>query len=455
MTNTSTLSKNTIYLNTTKENYLAWRRDICATLSNHNDKLLTIVTDKTLSKTIEVKLKTQYKSLGDEFTEGVKEDYITEYNTTAYHIILPTIGDTTVKKTIEREYGADADAHGILNHIDDIWSTASGDVESRLIAKNTARTELIAEGPKSGTLAHMADFVETLLDLNEETAGTDFEWNDTITTTHVLDALYKFKPSFVDGFKGVHSAKKEWRKDFGKVWTKLKNSLENMDATADTAANLGRTDVLTTTNADPRDAVINQLTAQVQALTTMVEKMSGTTVTTALRTGGNPQNPLCIKCNTHHKPNPDHGCLGEAYATGKITEAQGLKAFSWARNPAAVLEAAKKAYLKTQGKSDDAVPSKPEKSIHLVTSANPVPWTGDGLTSVNVIKAGTETDCKHVLKFDTQAEHTILTDSALFPDGVDTTNVLEISTITPGPRPRTSGCGTAVVTTADGRTINI
>ena len=109
-TNTSTLSKNTIYLNTTKENYLAWRRDICATLSNHNDKLLTIVTDKTLSKTIEVKLKTQYKSLGDEFTEGVKEDYITEYNTTAYHIILPTIGDTTVKKTIEREYGADADS---------------------------------------------------------------------------------------------------------------------------------------------------------------------------------------------------------------------------------------------------------------------------------------------------------------------------------------------------------
>ena len=253
--------------------------------------------------------------------------------------------------------------------------------------------------------------LETLLDLNEETAG-----NDTITTTHVLDALYKFKPSFVDGFKGVHSAKKEWRKDFGKVWTKLKNSLENMDATADTAANLGRTDVLTTTNADPRDAVINQLTAQVQALTTMVEKMSGTTVTTALRTGGNPQNPLCIKCNTHHKPNPDHGCLGEAYATGKITEAQGLKLFSWARNPAAVLEAAKKAYLKTQGKSDDTVPSKPEKSIHLVTSANPVPWTGDGLTSVNVIKTGTETDCKHVLKFDTQADHTILTDSAFFPD---------------------------------------
>ena len=110
---------------------------------------------------------------------------------------------------------------------------------------------------------------------------------------------------------------------------------------------------------------------------------------------------------------------------------------------AAILEAAKKAYLKTQGKSDDAVPSKPEKSIHLVTSANPVPWTGDGLASVNVIKTGTETDCKHVLKFDTQADHTILTDSAFFPDGFDTTNVLEISTITPGPRPRTSGCGTA------------
>ena len=69
----------------------------------------------------------------------------------------------------------------------------------------------------------------------------------------------------------------------------------------------------------------------------------------------------------------------------------------------------------------------------------------------------TGTDGTTVLKFDTQAEHTILSDPAFFVDGVDSTHTLAISTITPDADvlPRTSGCGTATVVTLEGVVIRI
>ena len=66
-------------------------------------------------------------------------------------------------------------------------------------------------------------------------------------------------------------------------------------------------------------------------------------------------------------------------------------------------------------------------------------------------------DGSSVLKFDTQAEHTILFDPRFFPDGVDDTHRLELSTIIPGPgaKARTQGCGTAYIKREDGTILGI
>ena len=62
-----------------------------------------------------------------------------------------------------------------------------------------------------------------------------------------------------------------------------------------------------------------------------------------------------------------------------------------------------------------------------------------------------------MLRFDTQAEHTIIGDPRCFRDGLDDSITLEIGTIAPsaGPRPRTAGCGTAHFRRSDGTVITI
>ena len=49
-------------------------------------------------------------------------------------------------------------------------------------------------------------------------------------------------------------------------------------------------------------------------------------------------------------------------------------------------------------------------------------------TSTDVLSTGAATG---VLKFDTQAQDTILCDPRFFPDGVDSTHLLELLTIVP------------------------
>ena len=43
------------YKNSDRANFLAWKRTLCAALSTHPDKLLTVMTDKTLAKSVELK----------------------------------------------------------------------------------------------------------------------------------------------------------------------------------------------------------------------------------------------------------------------------------------------------------------------------------------------------------------------------------------------------------------
>ena len=59
----STTKTPTMYLATTRDNYQNWRRDLSAILATHADNLLTVVTDKKLATTVELKYHKDYKSL--------------------------------------------------------------------------------------------------------------------------------------------------------------------------------------------------------------------------------------------------------------------------------------------------------------------------------------------------------------------------------------------------------
>ena len=59
----STTTKVTNYTNTTRDNFLEWKRTIDAYLATHSDKLLTVVQEAKLSKAIELKLRMQCKNL--------------------------------------------------------------------------------------------------------------------------------------------------------------------------------------------------------------------------------------------------------------------------------------------------------------------------------------------------------------------------------------------------------
>ena len=62
---TSTSKPITKYLNTSRQNFQEWKRDVDKALATHPDKLLIVVQERELSKAILLKLKTQYKSLDE------------------------------------------------------------------------------------------------------------------------------------------------------------------------------------------------------------------------------------------------------------------------------------------------------------------------------------------------------------------------------------------------------
>ena len=374
----STTKTPTMYLATTRENYQNWRRDLSAILATHPDNLLTVVTEKKLATTVELKYHKDYKSLDVTWSPAAKAEIINDLDTKAYHIMLPTIGDATTLKTIERICGNDSDAHKMLETIDAKWATA-GD-EDRAINKSRQRDEHLKEGAKSASLAHMTEFVEKLLELNDQTEGTDFHLKPTVLTTHVLDALSKHKPSYVDGVKGKNAGTADWRAKFDDVWDDLKKSLESMDTTAENNATNDRTDVLATNGADPRDKQIESLQKQIDTLTTILATLghnAGDTTNLRINTR-NDTKPLCNECGIEHKPNKEHGCVGMAVATGKITKEVAAKSFKWANNPLKLIDAAVENYESHQRKLGGGGSShtlKPPKTVNLMTKASRRAWT--------------------------------------------------------------------------------
>ena len=98
----------TPYTNTTKANYMEWKRDIDRGLARHPDKLLSVVRDGTIDITRVIPLTHQLKAAGIDFAER-RDELIVSYSEVAYYEIIATLRCPTTLKTLEREFGANRD----------------------------------------------------------------------------------------------------------------------------------------------------------------------------------------------------------------------------------------------------------------------------------------------------------------------------------------------------------
>ena len=61
--------------------------------------------------------------------------------------------------------------------------------DERIVAKDKERKQLIDSGIKSGSLIHTTEFVEAVLEVNNELESTSFHWKPEVLVTYVLDAI--------------------------------------------------------------------------------------------------------------------------------------------------------------------------------------------------------------------------------------------------------------------------
>ena len=259
----------TKYTHTNQTNFQDWKRCIDAALSTHRYTLLSVVKRKKLTLSIKSQLESHHKGLTKKFDDETEQEYIREYNNMAYHIILPTIGDSIFRKEMERKHGSKEDAHGIYKAICSEWTVDNDTSDERIIAKEKQRQHILNAGVKSGSLAHATEFVESILEINNELEDTAFFWKDEVLVTYVLDAIQVHNEPYILAYKGSKTNKKDWRKKFDTVWRELKSGLES-NALAKESASHRQSDVLMT---DASQSVIQSLTDQVAALTEQVKSM--------------------------------------------------------------------------------------------------------------------------------------------------------------------------------------
>ena len=164
-------SNQTYFLNTSKENLDLWKAYVDKQLNTHSDKLYSVVEEKAMAKSVEIKLKAQYKAIDEEFNTTAKAAHYKELNTAAYAIVKESIKHDNPIKAIPRLYeNADAatqqkihSAHFAYQHVLKLKSADdSADGASRDIAD--ARAKHIIQGAKSGSFEHITTFVETFIE---------------------------------------------------------------------------------------------------------------------------------------------------------------------------------------------------------------------------------------------------------------------------------------------------
>ena len=421
---TSDNSRITPYANSTRDNFLNWKRTVDAQLSKRD--ILTITNEPSkIPKLTELKLRAQCKSVGMTYDAN---EFIPEFNSQIYHIIVETVSDKTTRQTIERLFQSSNDGKGAYLQICNMWAVDNAAKEAREAAKDTERSNLIRDGAKSGSLSHVTAFVETLLDFNTELLGSDYDMKDAVTVNHVLNALQKHNNPFVQGYKGRYAGTTDWNKNFDKVWTDLKVSLEANDASETANAARETADVLHTKIIDT--SFEDRIAAAV------IKKLGISTSGDDKRILRTSTWPLCTDCGFQHPHDKEVGCIGKAVSTGKMSVADGEKKLKHLGNPAIALKSAVRRYDEHHPKNDSNAKITPTKKFILAT----------GVVGHKNVEGELAT-----LEVDTKADITILNDPAYFLDGIDPAQAVSLTTISSVDNPpRTEGVGNATVITSDG-----
>ena len=102
-TGTSGIKEQVPYLHSTKKNYEDWKTGFDSTISKHPDSLLTVVQDYKIAKSVLIKIRMQYKQLEEAWDADSNFEHLSEFNTKAWYIMMPTIQDPTMRRTLERK----------------------------------------------------------------------------------------------------------------------------------------------------------------------------------------------------------------------------------------------------------------------------------------------------------------------------------------------------------------
>ena len=124
-TGTSGIKEQVPYLHSTKKNYEGWKTGFDSTISKHTDSLLNVVQEYKIAKSVLIKIRMQYKTLGEEWDATSNSEHLAEFNTKAWYIMMPTIQDPTMRKTLERKYGDKHDCHGAYAELAEHWNTTA------------------------------------------------------------------------------------------------------------------------------------------------------------------------------------------------------------------------------------------------------------------------------------------------------------------------------------------
>ena len=352
------------YKNSDRANFQAWRRTLSAALSTHPDKLLTIVTEKELAKSVLIK----YKDADASDLVIIRD----EADTAAWHIFVASIEDPTTLAALEREYLKNGQpckdsSHLAYTELCERWELGSKTNALSMAARadklNDDRDKYMNAGAKSGSHAHMVEFVEGYLTLCAELENTDYKHSDPVKVNTTIKALQTHEPTFVAGFMGQKAGDPNWKKDFNKFFTELKAQLESLDQTRNSTN--GRTDALATkTEASEYSKLIDAITI----LTTKVNRLESRGTGTS--TGGFDDMPTCKHCNSKHYPNREFECLGMAVATGKLSAKDAEKYFSRSNDKTRSVQATVDKYKAAQ--SPKPIAKVPEKTVHLMVKTEAI-----------------------------------------------------------------------------------
>ena len=372
--------------NTTKANFTKWQRYILAAADKHPDRLHDILTTRALHPDKLLNYKKSYIAIGETFTGGTKQSYLISADKSAYVLLTDSISDKTTLQTLARKFNGEG--HNAYDFICGLWNAKTDDDRRMVVYEK--RAELIHAGATSGSKAHMTQFIEELLEYNEELDGSEYEMTDATATSTLLIALQKHNKPLVSAYRATKKASgvANWKDNFDGIWKDIQQQLESTEiADSHNATQEAKPEVLHTQMAEMEKLMV--LNTQLMEKVTVLESR--------LNERSKPQNKPCEHCNVVHPKNSNvpSGCIGKALSDGKIDLDQAKKFFGRARDPELAATTAKAKYEAYQGKeSSESAGSEgiKLKKRHVM------------MTQV------TEEDSRACLKVDTQAEITIFND---------------------------------------------